>query len=180
MSATSAASQETRKPDTADRYSTRPHERDPHKIIVLDHENASVRDVNICGTRLYVRQCEVAQASGGIIVPDKSRDETNFVTILGIGKGCGTQIDKNAKEFRKSYKIVTLGERNDKFVVDRVAGIVSSWRVKDRILCPCRRNEWTWGVEPSPWNFYEFFIDERLVWALWSDDARRNDINSET
>ena len=111
--------------------------------IVLKDEN-EVTPVEIRGHWLYVRKCKRAEEMDGILIPEKSRDDTVFVMVLAIGVSCSEPL---SKEDRLKYDVKGIAVNTDV-------------NIYDKVLCP---DDHSFGIKRSLWGDNEFFIHECII-----------------
>ena len=109
-------------------------------VVVKNDHGFSV--YRIRGRWFYCKKTRRKESVGGIIIPDKSRGNTQFVIVLAMADGCG-----------KKYKL----SKEQKILPDMKAGIKLKLDIHDKILCP---ESHLWGIWRSPISFDEFFIHE--------------------
>lgn len=119
--------------------------------IVLKRGDGSISPVLVKGHWLYVRKCKRPKELGGITIPEKTRKETVFATILAIG----TDVNKPlSKKERRKYKVGGSGR-------------MFSANIYDRILGP---DDHPFGITRSPWGVDEFFIHQECVKAVMENE----------
>ena len=67
------------------RYQTRKHPTDETKFLLLDTLNETANVISVLGPWVYVRKALKPDMVGGIVIPEKSREETTFAEIVAIG-----------------------------------------------------------------------------------------------
>ena len=115
------------------------HDKDPHRVWLLNLENEHLQDCQFFGRWLYCRQCKRKESAGGIIVPDKSRDATTTYEVLAIGRGVGKPVPRRRKR-KDGYKAKWGTYAH---------GLCAAFRVGDLVACP--PPPITHGVLDSPW-----------------------------
>lgn len=67
------------------RYETRKHATDETKFLLLDTLRETAVTVSVLGPWVYVRKARKPELIGGIVIPDKSREDTTFAEIIAVG-----------------------------------------------------------------------------------------------
>ena len=117
----------------------------PKSKIMLKYENGDHKSFDVRGHWLYVRKCKRAEDIEGILIPDKSRDDTVFALVLAIGSDCGKPLSKKDREIYDS----------------RCASInTDDLKIYDKVMCPDDHHV---GIKRSLWGEEEFFIHELIV-----------------
>jgi len=122
-----------------------------NEIVVFNKETGEKKTVDIKGRWLYCKKCQRKEELDGIILPDKSLDNTCFVTVLAIGDRCG----KDARKGLTNRRIKEL-----KRLPDWLPYIENDIKVLDTLLCP---EDHLWGIMRSPYCEDDYFIDECIV-----------------
>jgi len=138
-----------------DRYETQKHQTNENKFILMDHIAEDAKTLTLRGHMVYIRMCERAEDQGGIILPQKSRDEhCTLWEVIAIGEG----VDK-FRSREKKFRGVQDMDRNA--VIDIAVGSV--------IIIPEKATEEGHGyaefVKRSPASPYEGSIDKGLILA---------------
>ncbi len=123
---------------------------EPDSVIVLWNRDTDDRKkVRIKGRWLYVRKCRRDEASGGIVLPEKTRDNTVFALVLAVGDGCG-----KLHRLTKSQQALGMSFKAD-----------CGFQVNDKVWLP---DDHTWGIQPSPYSDtgVERFIHEDVPLAV--------------
>jgi hypothetical protein len=112
---------------------------------------ATRRTVTITGHWMYCRKCRQSERYAGTVIyrPEKAVDNTTWVEILALGPKCGER-----REFR---------DKADRRKQDMVPWLVNPLRVGDLAMCP---DDHPWGIVRSPYDEYEYFIDECVPVAV--------------
>ena len=119
-----------------------------HHIVRVSPRTGRPQKWKILGRWVYVAKCRRGEAMGGIVLPDKSRDDSVFGLILAFGEECG-KWHAGSKEQRK---------KRDWQPSVNWDGV----DVLDRVMCP---DDHEWGIRRSPFGKNEFLVDECVVLA---------------
>jgi len=80
------------------RFETIKHPEDESQYIFMDNDEQTATPVRMPGHMVYIRLCERAEDAGGIILPQKSRDEhTTIYEVIAIGSGVSQFRDRTQK-----------------------------------------------------------------------------------
>jgi len=137
------------------RYETIKHPDDESKYILMDNDEKTATPVSVLGHRVYIRLCERSEEAGGIILPQKSRDEhTTIYEVIAIGRECS--------RFREKF-------RRFKDVPYMDCNAILDIKVGDTIIIPEKATADSSGYEDfvrgSDVSGYEGEIDKGLILA---------------
>ena len=139
-----------------DRYVVVRHESDPHKLTVADRETETASDLTLRGRWVYVRKTVRPERVGGIVVPEKTRENNTFAEVLAVGVGCG-QMEPGWKRKTRAEK-VALRRR-----ADWLLQVENPLAVGDTVAAP---DNHAWGIMLSPYNAHEFFLHECVITSV--------------
>jgi len=136
-----------------------------NEFVVYSRADNRQDVVTVKGRWFYCKKCKRAEQLSGIFLPERSRDNTFFATVLAIGDRCGNDQRKNLSR----TELLTKMELPD-------------WRpqcnlgvdVLDKVLCP---EDHQWGIWRSPYSPDDYFIHECVAEANFgkpeeTEDAR--------
>lgn len=69
-----------------------------HHIVRYDDQTGAITPIRVQGRWLYLKKCVKPEESGGILIPEKARDNTVVALVLAVGEECGKR--ENPKRAR--------------------------------------------------------------------------------
>jgi len=135
------------------RYETMKHPDSEHKYILLDNDDEIAQEGEVLGHWVYIRLCERAEDAGGIILPQKSRDEhTTLYEVIAVGRKVSAFREKDRR-----FKGVPYMDCNS----------ILDIRVGDTVIIPEKATSDSSGYEEfikrSCISEYEGLIDKGLI-----------------
>ena len=117
-------------------------------IVLQNRKTKKTHNIEMRGRWLYCRKCVRVSEKDGIYLPEKSRKDTFFVTVLAKGTRCG----KDDRDIVEKSRIKLRYEKPD-----YEACMVNDLEIMDRVACP---EDHMWGITRSPYVEDDFLIHE--------------------
>jgi len=122
--------------------------KDKHEVVFINETSGETFTMRIRGRNLYCKKARRLEEIDGIVIPDKSRDDHTWATVLAIGEGCG--------EFHKLSSA-------EKKMVDMRPSVGLGVNPYDMVLGP---DNHPWGIAHSPYVNGDYFLHECIVKAV--------------
>lgn len=106
------------------------------------------------GHWMYCRKCRNEEVQKGIVIPEKSVDNTTWVEVLALGPECG--------------KVRTFTNAADRKRQDMLRCLDNPIKPGDLVLCPQNH---PWGIVRSVWCEWEYFVDECVPLVVMESGA---------
>jgi len=103
---------------------------------------------------MYCRKCRNEEVQKGIVIPEKSVDNTTWVEVLALGPECG--------------KVRTFTNAADRKRQDMLRCLDNPIKPGDLVLCPQNH---PWGIVRSAWCEWEYFVDECVPLVVMESGA---------
>lgn len=126
----------------------------PENMIVLwNQETGEKRNVKIRGRWYYVQKCRRESEINGIVIPEKTQDNTVFAFVMAKGDRCDKPAEPTDKEQEMGMSF----------------GCDLGLSVGDKIMLP---DDHAWGIQPSPYGdgTVERFIHEDIIIGVAGED----------